>query len=102
MICLFCNKTINYHVDIYHVCLICNIDYYFPTTLNNYNYGHANMKLKDIRDIKHPYFQFLLIPRTPYSRIVGTKGETIAEWNYMPNINPSNINDKLKLYMLFS
>ena len=100
MICYFCNQSLYYYnlaakglpASKVHVCTNCNIDYYK---------NHANMLAKD--KYNGLYFQFDLIPCTPHSRIIdGNKAKVVATFNHIPNISPLNINDKLKLYALFS
>ena len=92
MICYFCNENCSYLFSYTYKCYLCNVEYYTG------NLGLANMYFEK-EDI---YFQFNLIPKPPKSIIVSKNGDIIATFNYMINISPQNINEKLKTYILFS
>ena len=98
MNCIFCNilttnTTPAYFQDNhYSECFKCNIVYYHNS--------HANMRMKN-SNFKAPYIQFDLIPLIPRTRLI-IGADVIVRWDYMPNINPTNLNNKLKTYLVFS
>ena len=93
MICYFCNKKILNRAYLLYSCHTCNIHYY--------DYDHFVMYPK-INKIKYFYFEFSSIPCAPYTKLLNEVGNVIATWNYKMDISPHNINQKLKLYTLFS
>ena len=98
MNCYFCNNKIYLYQfnrqDVYYTCNYCNTEYY--------DNGHANIYLNGKKDLNNLYFQFFLIPFAAKSRIIDKHGNIVLEVNYMLDINPNNIKDKLKTYILFS
>lgn len=97
--CIFCHNTTIYAHG-YEWCLLCSIHYVYQAEVGY----HANMSMKgDDLEGKHwkPYLQFSLPPRLPRAKIV-VGPNVIVTFDYMPNINPQNIMEKLKLYLLFS
>ena len=81
--------------NIYASCFLCNTDYYANGTINIY--CEINGRIY--------YMQYLKprINRTCAARIVeDLNSETIAEFTAEPNVTPSNIASKLKLYLVFS
>ena len=108
MNCYFCN--INLLADPGYNCYLC-------ANCNAAHYGsHLNLRLKGINHYRFPYYQIILpnlnskylhkiYPQDEpdaIARILDGKGNIVVQWDHVPNINPTNIDDKLKLFILFS
>ena len=90
--CIICNNKIKYNVyNVYCKCLVCNIDYFY----NHYYY------LIGPKGKKSLYFKIYQIPLMPKTELIDND-LIIATWNYILDVNPNNINEKLKFYMTFS
>lgn len=95
MRCKFCNQqTVYAHSG--NCCIPCNTDYYPDTK-------YANIRLPTIHywDFTKPYVQFSLSTNDKFSRIV-LANKILLEVDFIMNITPQNIKDKLKLYLTFS
>lgn len=99
IICIFCHKQTIYHHG-YEWCQSCSIHYAYQADAGY----HANMSMQgDDLEGRHwnPYIQFSLPPRLPNAKLI-IGPNVIVYFKGMPDINPQNIRDKIKLYLTFS
>ena len=95
MICKYCNRKIDYEPDnsIWCHCAHCDTEFYRNGTIN------INVTIND----KLYYFQYRTkTDNAPPARLIEDGGEILMEFKTAPNITPSNIKEKIKLYLLFS
>jgi len=94
--CKYCKERLTRieNSNIYASCFLCNTDYYTSGTINIYSEINGRIY----------YMQYLKPPNIHCAaRIIeDINGETIAEFTTKPNVTPSNIASKLKLYLTFS
>jgi hypothetical protein len=78
----------------YHFCADCNTEYYKKGTIN----------INFILNGKSVYFQIRANAEdNPAARLMDDESaEAILEFQTIPNVTPSNIVEKMKLYLLFS
>lgn len=97
MTCLFCQSKCQSYI-FGSRCDDCRTEFYYEGDLA---WGCMRLEGGDYYDNSIPYLRFNLPPFKPYARIVASS-TVYATWNYMPNINPTNLKEKIKLYLLFS
>jgi hypothetical protein len=99
MNCIYCQQPCKpYIYSAGSRCEPCNVDYWHHS-----DFYCANIRLQggDYYNNETMYLQFTLPPFKPMARIVSNSTVHLT-FDYMPNINPQNIKDKFKLYLLFS
>jgi hypothetical protein len=90
--CKYCKRKITKLPtnDIFGSCFICNTDYYTNGTVNIFC------------EIKKRTYYFQYRPKSSSRIIEDENANCVLEFNTIPNITPTNIVEKLKLYLLFS
>jgi hypothetical protein len=66
--------------------------------------AYACMVIKDgnYYDYSEPYIRFNLPPHIPRTRLIVNTETIIFDLNYMLDISPQTLQEKLKLYLTFS
>lgn len=99
MKCIYCNQQCTpYMYEDGRRCVPCNVEYWYNP---DYNYMNIRQPGGDYYNNHTPYVRMNLPPHNPRARIISSS-DVLAEFNYIPNINPQNVQEKIKLFLLFS